>query len=237
MNLPCYAGIGGKKRQKRQVMAKLGDFEFPEVSLTESVDLARRIYEELGGEVRRDGLAVVLDMSPIGGAFGAKIGALRLWNLATGRSIIKLTSDAVRAVNVPDAAPKRPILTKLASSVPLFNELNDRLGDSGVDQRVLTVMLQDITGAEMDDIARRVAMVERIFGGIHALLIENSAQNGDSSAHNRQNALNRNDALPQGWIELRYDDGSLKLRETIENLDVLVGVLEARKRRIPENHR
>lgn len=218
-------------------MAKLGDFEFPEVSLMESVDLARRIYEELGGEVRRDGLAVVLDMSPTGGAFGAKIGALRLWNLATGRSIIKLTSDAVRAVAVPDSAPERQVLTQLASSVPLFNELNDRLGDSVIDQRVLTVMLQEITGAELDDINRRVAMVERIFAGIRAFLTEDGSQNSDNVASKHPNATTRPDTVPQGWLELRYDDGSLKLRETIENLDVLMGVLEARKRRITHDHR
>ena len=53
----------------------------------------------------------------------------------------------------------------LAGSVPLFNELHDRLGDSGVDQSVLAAMLQEITGAEMENVMYRVALIERIFGG------------------------------------------------------------------------
>ena len=55
-----FSGKSGK------FMAKLGDCDFPEIGLAESVELTRRIYDELGGDVRRDGLAIVLGMSPAG---------------------------------------------------------------------------------------------------------------------------------------------------------------------------
>ena len=218
-------------------MAKLGDFEFPEVGLTESVELARRIQEELSGEVRRDGLAIILDMSPSGGAYGARIGALRMWGLATGRSVIKLTNDAVRAVSAADPSSETRILAKLARSVPLFNEIHERIGDSAVDQRVLAVMLQEITGAEMDEIMRRTAMIERIFTAIRefyaiddAEIPTESQRDSTGLERSREGSFDLPE-LREGWIDFKYDDGNLRLKETIENLDVLIAVLESRKRK------
>ena len=210
-------------------MAKLGDFEFPEVELADSIELARRIHEDLSGEVRRDGLAMILDMSPTGGAYGARIGALRMWGLATGRSIIKLTSDAEKLASSADSNEESVVITTLARSVPLFNELQDRLGDGSLDQRVLTVMLQEITGAEMDEITRRVPMVERIFGSIRGLI------QGFDTENRPESQLSTNNTSRAGWIEFRYDDGNLRFRETPENIDVLINVLQARKSQLRAN--
>ena len=219
-------------------MAKLGGFEFPEVGLVDSVALARRIHEDLGGEVRRDALAMVLDMSPSGGAYGARIGALRMWGLATGRSVIRLTGDGVRVVSARGEGEEMEMMRKLSRSVPLFNDLEARIGDGKVDQRVLAVMLQEVTGAEIDEVMRRMPMVERIYGAIRSFLegFNDEVWDTDSndSAESGRSADGVTDAsvLPTGWIEFRYDDGTLRLRETPENLDVLIGVMEARKWRV-----
>ena len=206
-------------------MAKLGDFEFPEVGLSDSVELARRIHEDLSGEVRRDGLAMILDMSPTGGAYGARIGALRMWGLATGRSVIRLTANAEKIASAIDSSEESVVIATLARSVPLFNELQDRLGDGNVDQRVLTVMLQEITGAEIDEVTRRIPMVERIFGGIRGILDDFSNEKWSEYPIGATTP----DGPQTGWIEFKYDDGNLRLRETPENIDVLINVLEARK--------
>ena len=214
-------------------MAKLSDFEFPEVGLPDSVELARRIHEELGGEVRRDGLAMILDMSPTGGAYGARIGALRMWGLATGRSVIRLTRDAERLISTTNPIEEAALMRKLARSVPFFNELNDRIGDASLDQRILSVMMQEITGAEMEEVARRVALVERIYGGIQGVGDANADEEWAREDHDLPTVESDRDAeLPKGWMEFKYDDGALRLRESIENLDVLMGVLKARKDQI-----
>ncbi len=225
-------------RQKRQNMAKLGDFEFPEVGLVDSVVLARRIHEDLGGEVRRDALAMVLDMSPSGGAYGARIGALRMWGLATGRSVIRLTGDGVRVVSARGDGEETEMMRKLSRSVPLFNELEARIGDGKVDQRVLAVLLQEVTGAEIDEVMRRMPMVERIYGAIRSFLegfndeVWDTDSNDSAESGRPQDGVTDAYVLPKGWIEFRYDDGTLRLRETPENLDVLIGVMEARKWRV-----
>ena len=214
-------------------MAKIEQFEFPEIPLTETIDLARRIFEDLGGEVRRDGLAIVLGMSPTGGAFAARISALRLWGLATGRSLIRLTPDAVQLFSTISATEKTALIRKLAAAVPLFNELHQRIGESSIDQSVFAVTLQEITDAEMNDVVRRVALVERIFAGILGLLNESPDEETDSSLEDQSPTETPETAeLPPGWIEFRYDDGALRMRETIENLDVLIGTLETRRNRL-----
>ena len=217
-------------------MAKLGQYEFPEIGLADSVELARRIHEDLGGEVRRDGLAIVLRMSTVGGAFGRRVGALRMWGLATGGAVISLTPDGIRIAAPSDALEAAELRRKLAASVPLFNELHDRLGDSGVDQSVLAAMLQEISSAETEDVMRRAALVERIFGGIRGYL-DGSADaeifalvEEQSTAEARESEM-----LPRGWIEFRYDDGALRMKETVQNLDVLIGTLETRRDRLLEN--
>ena len=216
-------------------MAKLGDFEFPEVGLVDSVALARRIHEDLGGEVRRDALAIVLDMSPSGGAYGARIGALRMWGLATGRSVIRLTGDGVRVVSVRGEGEEMEMMRKLSRSVPLFNDLEARIGDGKVDQRVLAVLLQEVTGAEIGDVMRRMPMVERIYGAIRNFLEGFNDEDWDEDARDTaetgrpDEGISEVSALPKGWMEFRYDDGTLRLRESQENLDVLIGVLESRK--------
>lgn len=214
-------------------MAKLGQREFPELPLDESVELARRIHEDLGGEVRRDGLAIVLGMSPTGGAFGARVSALRMWGLASGRSLISLTDLGVQIANCDDVYQEIDLMRNLATSVPLFNEIHQKIGGSSVDQSVLAVTLQEITGAEMDEVARRVAMIERIFGGIKDLLGSDSDDVADRSGQQPSTTdLQKSEDLPSGWIEFRYDDGSLRMRETVENLDVLIGTIETRRDRL-----
>ena len=217
-------------------MAKLGQNEFPEIGLADSIELTRRIYDDLGGEVRRDGLAIVLGMSPTGGAYGARIGALRMWGLARGRGLIRLTEDGVRIASPTSVMEETDVMRKLAASVPLFNELHHRMGKSNVDQSVMAVMLQEITGEDMNDVMRRVAMVERIFAGIRGLLGDsqnpNEVDTDDAATSRRTSPTGDVEALPRGWIEFRYDDGALRMRETAENLDVLIGTLETRRNRL-----
>jgi len=213
-------------------MAKLGDYEFPEIGLTESVELTRRIYDELRGEVRRDALAMVLGMSPAGGAFSARVSALRIWGLATGGGSIELTHTGERISSPTSLEAEARVMRSLAASVPLFNDLYDRTSDSSVDQSVLAAILQEITDAEMDEITQRVAVIERIFEGIRRYLSESGRYQSEKNAMLGTGTDTEN--LPEGWMEFRYDDGALRMRETAANLDMLIATLESRKDRLSD---
>ena len=208
-------------------MAKLGNYEYPEIGLIQSVELTRRIYDELGGEVRRDGLAIILRMSPAGGAFGTRISALRIWGLVIGRGDIQLSPAALRISSLTSPDEEWEVLRQLSASVPLFNDLHERIGDSNVDQSVLAAMLQEITGVEMDEVVRRVPTISRIFKGIHGYLRASEDDEADPKPISQSSP--DVDVLPKGWMEFRYDDGALRMRETAANLDMLIATLESRR--------
>ena len=91
-------------------------------------------------------------------------------------------------------------------------------------------MLQEITGVEMNEVVRRVAMIERIFEGIRGYL------NASVDLQVEKNSMSRIgtniENLPEGWMEFRYDDGALRMRETAANLDMLIATLESRRDRL-----
>lgn len=123
-------------------------------------------------------------------------------------------------------------MRSLAASVPLFNHLYDRIGDSSVEQSVMAAILQEITGSEMNEIVQRVAVIERIFEGIHPYLSEFDDLLAERNAMLRRGSNIEN--LPEGWMEFRYDDGALRMRETAANLDMLIATLESRRDRLSD---
>jgi hypothetical protein len=144
-------------------VAKLGDYEFPEIGLVESIDLGQKIAHEFAGEVSRQGLARSLGMSERGGAFSARLGALRMWGVAGGRSRVRVTRDGLRAVTPLSAKESEDARLLLARNVALFVEMSSRLGDDPYAQDRFAVLLEELTGADRTEVARRLALIERIF--------------------------------------------------------------------------
>lgn len=231
-------------------MATLGKNEFPEITLSASIELARRIHEELHGEVRRDALAHLTGMSPSGGAFAARIAALRIWKLATGRSIIRLTQQGQQISSTTEPELKIRLMNELAQSVPMFNELNQRLQGNPIDQNILAAILRENTNAEMTEIIRRTPLIERIFNEIRPLLNQNThptnpssnpAQTQPQTHQYTENQPNTHDHPPinpvsdttsQGWIKLTFDNGAISLQETPENIEIMIQALASRKRQL-----
>ena len=144
-------------------MAKLGDFEFPEIGLVESIDLGQKIAREFAGEISRQGLARSLGMSERGGAFSARLGALRLWGVAGGRSRVRVTRDGLRAVTPLSAKESEDARAALARNVALFVEMSTRIGEGPYTPDRLAVLLEELTGADRTEVARRLPLIDRIF--------------------------------------------------------------------------
>ncbi|MDP6667173.1 MAG: hypothetical protein QF357_07200 [Dehalococcoidia bacterium] len=144
-------------------MAKLGDYAFPEIGLVESIELGQKIAREFAGEVSRQGLARSLGMSERGGAFSARLGALRLWGVAGGRSRVRVTRDGLRAVTPLSAKESEDARASLARNVSIFVEMAGRLGDDPYDSERLAVLLEELSGADRTEVARRLALIDRIF--------------------------------------------------------------------------
>jgi hypothetical protein len=164
-------------------MAQIGNSEFPEFTLGESLEVAQRIAREFAGEVTRHGLARALGMSERGGAFAARLGAMRMWGAATGRSLVKVTGDGLRAsspVSPGDAAAAR---SRLAKSVPLFLEVARRTEARVVDDALLATLVEEVTGAKRREVRSKLAAISRVYGDVRPLLAANPAQPPQDEAH------------------------------------------------------
>ncbi|MSQ07782.1 MAG: hypothetical protein EXR44_00535 [Dehalococcoidia bacterium] len=144
-------------------MPKLGTYEYPEFTLSETVALGQRIAREFTGEVSRHGLASALGMSERGGAFSSRLGALRVWGVATGRSRIRVTRDGMRAATPLSPQEAEAARKTLAALVPLFAELAARSGAAPLDHSRLAILLEDITGANRQEILARLSIIDRVF--------------------------------------------------------------------------
>ena len=237
------------------VMAKLGEYEFPEIGLSESIELGKKIVREFAGEVSRQGLARSLDMSQRGGAFSARLNALRLWGVGTGRSRVRVTQDGLRAVTPLSATEGHRARMTLARNVLLFVDVSIRLGDEPYDVERLGVLLEELSGAGRVNVARRLTMIDRIFTEVRSYIPLDDSSNSteqpqitspistyskkmSTSGFDYPDGLNRfgdytekrrdNQSSPDK-IELRLADGNLSLPETVGNLDFALAVLRARR--------
>jgi hypothetical protein len=236
-------------------MAKLCDYEFPEIGLGESIELGKKIAREFAGEVSRQGLARSLGMSQRGGAFSARLGALRMWGVAGGRSRVRVTRDGLRAVTPLSTKESENAKMLLARNVSLFVEMSSRLGDDPYADDRLAVLLEELSGADRPEVARRLALIDRIFSEARPYLPKgNSAQTAvldpeptrrvaqepaqfelvdpDETPAAPDQPIVKEKKLSGDRIELGLPDGKLSLPETLANLDAALTVLWARRQLI-----
>ena len=221
-------------------MTKLGSAEYPETSLSECLRIADRIRTDFGGEVRRAGLALVLGMSPGGGAFGARLGSMRMWGIIEGRSALRLTQIASNALVETDDETRAMFMSELASSVPFFVELGDRMPSGNSDRAVLAATVQEISEAPLDEVEARLPQIERLLGEVRQYM-KPGGRSADAnqvvksetpavSEFARHVSNPKHDGVPASRIELRYPGAELSVEETADNIDLLVAALTTRKR-------
>ncbi len=236
-------------------MAKLGEYEFPEIGLSESIELGKKIVREFAGEVSRQGLARSLDMSQRGGAFSARLNALRLWGVGTGRSRVRVTQDGLRAVTPLSATEGHRARMTLARNVLLFVDVSIRLGDEPYGIEHLGVLLEELSGAGRVNVARRLTMIDRIFTEVRSYISLDDSSNSTEQSQNTSPISTYEKTISNNWddyppqpkslsaitekipdkqsssdkIELHLPDGNLSLPETVSNLDFALAVLRARR--------
>ena len=225
-------------------MAKLGNAEYPDIGLLECLHTARTIQLDFGGEIKRGGLAHVLGMAGSGGAFAARLGSMRMWGIIEGRSNLRLTDAANRAVGSGNAGIEAAATSALARNVPLFNDLHARLQPGAADKAVLAATVQELTDAPMPDVANKLPQIERLFNEIRRYMELPDADRAQSDQNanaasvgpiENQTAGERKsmrEAEPVASMTLSFDGGEMVMDETPDNIDLFITALETRKRNL-----
>ncbi len=242
-------------------MAKIGETEFPEIGLEESIELGKKIALEFSGEVSRMGLARSLGMSQRGGAFSARIGALKMWGVSIGRSRVRVTRDGLRAIRPVSEEESERARSALARNVSLFVEMYKRLKNEPYTPERFAVLLEELSGAGRTEVARRLSLIDRLFGEVRPFLVQERTENANSSGEDysgdqfrpfAERAVPRDEIIgythadgkpktitsgyitgpDSGRIEIDLKDGKLSLPETVANLDAALSILWARRQLI-----
>ncbi len=230
-------------------MPTLGSHDYPEFTLSEAIALGGKVAKEFAGEVSRNGLARSLGMSERGGAFAARVGALRMWGIATGRSRLRVSRDGLRAASPLSPQEAKSARRSLARGVPLFLEIQRRLGSSPLDAANLAVIVEEITGADRQEVRARLPVIDRVLADVRPSLIEASeapasepghpprqagpatpgpVHGADVAAGSPRAGLARPSPQP-GRVELSLPEGVISLPETVANLDAALTVLWAHR--------
>lgn len=225
-------------------MAKIGNTEYPDIGLQECLHTARTIQVDFGGEIKRGGLAHVLGMSDSGGAFAARLGSMRMWGIIEGRSTLRLTGIANRAIGNGDAETDAESMRSLARNVPLFNDLHTRLQTGIADKAVLAAIVEDLTDAPMAEVNSRLPQIERLFNEVRRYMEPTASERGRSNERGEEFDIGAG-AAPRGGqpaqdrepkaatpIKLIFEGGEMVMEETPDNIDLFITALVTRKRKL-----
>ena len=229
-------------------MARLGEYEYPEIELNEAIDVGRRIARQFGGSISRSNLAESLGMSERGGRFAVVVGGLRLWGIAEGRSTLRVTRAGLQASSPVDADEAAGLRARLSGRVPLFSEIASRTRHEAIDPGNLTLVIEEITGASRAEIQQRQPALERTLRDVMPYLRPSSAaQQGNGSmpsapaaADQREPAVESHPYLAaasgQGSdrIRLSYPGGELDLEESAASLESAIALLQERRRSLSD---
>ena len=195
----------------------------------------------------REKLADVLGMSPRGGAFATRLGSMKTWGLASGRTYIRLTKDAQDIIKPLSTSEAGEAMERIVGNVPLFAELLRRGLPRPSDRLRLLSVLQDVTGASHREISSHLPLIERTLIQLQDYLparrdsykdshieiapsAETTATSSGYDADRDRSAVNRKGThdLPEDMRQkmlINFSGGEISLDETASNLDAVMLML------------
>ncbi len=230
-------------------VARLGEYEYPEIELNEAIDVGRRIARQFGGSISRSNLAESLGMSERGGRFAVVVGGLRLWGIAEGRSTLRVTRPGLRASSPDDADEAAGLRSNLSRRIPLFNEIASRTRYEAIDPGNLTLVIEEITGAARAEVQQRQPALERTLRDVMPYLRQSPSSQptsgrepatqepepqGETPGDSASGSVGTLAGQGSGRIRLSYPGGELSLEESPASLDSAIALLQERRESLGE---
>lgn len=216
-------------------MGKIGNFEYPEIKITDGIEIARIIQDRFQGKVtNQDAFCAELGhTNPKSGAYAGKVTALRRYGLISGRDALLLTQLATKILIPTSEQEKTEAVAQAIENVELFKKIFERFGEA-IPTDNFWVDLVEITGEDRS-IAQKDAMkIRSLYSDGYQYLVSARKDEIKPKMEERvARALQLTDAL----FELRtreYGTLIVKDEKTIaiarELIDVIEEEVKAKKR-------
>lgn len=147
--------------QVEAVELKLGNYACPDVSLKESIENAKKIYDRFKDEEIDSQLASET-IGYRGGAFLARLAALRKYGLVSPRGRVAITDLGKRITYPVNRDVELSAIEEAIKNVELFKILYDKFGVE-LPKEKLWVNLRAITGAEAPDAQEKEDIIRQIY--------------------------------------------------------------------------
>tara|TARA_Y100000996_G_scaffold363965_1_gene307956 strand:+ start:1196 stop:1813 length:618 start_codon:yes stop_codon:yes gene_type:complete len=129
-------------------MAKLGNFNIPEITLNKCIDVCRPINATKERSMSRLELSVLINMSARGGQFSKLINSCKSWGLIEGREFYNITDLAYKVFNPVNSNELIQSKKKLILNNHFFNALYKSFPNIEHNDTTLMQSIEEITGVD-----------------------------------------------------------------------------------------
>ena len=129
-------------------MAKLGNFNIPEITLNKCIDVCRPINLSKDRSMSRLELSMLINMSARGGQFSKLINSCKAWGLIEGREFYNITKSALNVFNPTNSNELIQSKKKLIMSNQFFNMLYKNFPNIDHTETTFLQTIEEITGVD-----------------------------------------------------------------------------------------
>ena len=129
-------------------MAKLGNFNIPEITLNKCIDVCRAINSSKERSMSRLELSILINMSARGGQFSKLINSCKSWGLIEGREFYSITDLAYKVFNPSNSNELIQSKKKLIVNNNFFNLLYKNFPNIEHNDTTLIQSIEEITGVD-----------------------------------------------------------------------------------------
>ena len=143
------------------LIMKLGNYAYPDVSLSESIEDAKKIYDRFKDE-EVDSQLISETIGYRGGSFIQRLSALRKYGLVSPRGKVRVTDLGKKITYPANRDVELSAIEEAVKNVELFNILYDKFGIE-LPKEKFWVNLVNITGAEAPDAQDKEDIIRQIY--------------------------------------------------------------------------
>ena len=129
-------------------MAKLGNYNIPEITLNKCIDVCRPINSSKDRSMSRLELSILINMSARGGQFSKVINSCKSWGLSEGREFYNITDLAYKVYNPTNSNELIQSKKKLIFNNQFFNLLYNNFPNIEHSDTTLIQSIEEITGVD-----------------------------------------------------------------------------------------
>ena len=129
-------------------MAKLGNYEIPEISLNKCISISKVINSNKDRSMSRLELSTLIGMSARGGQFSKLINSCKAWGLFEGREFYSITKIGQKVLNPINSNELISSKKELILSNTFFYELYTKFPNIDHSETTLLQTIEEITGAD-----------------------------------------------------------------------------------------